>query len=112
MANVTIGCRLPNGLVLEVGDKSVELAGQRQTQQRSKIILLSPDDYGTTEVDESFWQAWKQSVGKDFAPLASGAIFEAKNTNDASAKAKDLKSKKTGHEAMELNTDGVQEAQR
>ena len=110
MANVTIGCRLPNGLILEVGDQSVELAGQRQTQQRSKIIILSPDDYGTTEVDASFWEAWKQIVGKDFAPLVSGAIFEAKNQNDAGAKAKDLKSKKTGHESMELEADGVKKA--
>lgn len=100
---VTIGCRLPSGIVLDLEKngqvvQSVELAGQRQTQQRSPIILLSADDYGVTEVEESFFEAWKAQVGKDFAPLASGAIFEAKNASDAGAKAKDLKAKKTGHE--------------
>ena len=110
MANVTIGCRLPNGLVIEVGDQKVELEGQRQTQKRSKIILLSDDDYGLTEVDASFWDAWKKIVGADFYPLKSGAIFEAKNTTDADAKAKDLKSKKTGHEPMEPEAEGVKKA--
>lgn len=102
MANITIGCRLPSGLIIDLmkdGKKvEVELAGQRQTQARSSIIILSNDDYGTTEVDASFWEEWKASVGADYAPLASGAIFEAKNTNEAGAKAKDLKDKKTGHE--------------
>ena len=107
MAQITIGCRLPSGLIIKVGDKSVELEGQRQTQKRSPVILLSNDDYGTTEVDASFWEAWKQAVGEDFAPLKSGAIFEAKNQTEASAKAKDLKSKKTGHEPMTQDDGGV-----
>lgn len=100
MSTVTIGCRLPSGLILQVGDKFVELAGQRQTQQRSPIILLSADDYGTTEVEASFWEAWKAIVGAKFAPLESGAIFEAKTVKEADAKAKDLKGKKTGHEPL------------
>lgn len=98
MANITIGCRLPSGLEIQVGETKIELAGQRQMQARSPIILLGDDDYGTTEVDASFWDAWKAAVGPEFAPLKSGAIFEAKNTNEAGAKAKDLKDKKTGHE--------------
>lgn len=107
MANITIGCRLPSGLEIQVGEKKIELAGQNQRYKELgiEIILLKDDDYGTTEVEASFWEAWKQIVGKDFAPLKSGAIFEAKNANEAKAQAKDLKEKKTGHEPMP-QTDG------
>lgn len=100
MSTITIGCRLPSGLLLQVGEVFVELEGQRQTQQRSSIVLLSADDYGTTEVDAGFWDAWTKQVGPNFAPLKSGAIFEAKSTKEAAAKAKDLKEKKTGHEPL------------
>ena len=107
MANITIGCRLPSGLEIQVGDKKIELAGQNQRYKEFgiEIILLKDEDYGTTEVDASFWEAWKQIVGKDFAPLKSGAIFESKNATEAKAQAKDLKEKKTGHEPMP-QTDG------
>ena len=107
MAVVTVGCRLPSGLEIQVGDKKIELAGQNQRYKELgiEIILLKDEDYGTTEVDASFWEAWKQIVGQDFDPLKSGAIFEAKNATEAKAQAKDLKEKKTGHEPMP-QTDG------
>lgn len=100
MSTVTIGCRLPTGLVLQVGEKFVELEGQRQTQKRSPVIILTTDDFGVNEVDAAFWEAWKAQVGAEFAPLKSGAIFEAKNEKEAAAKSKDLKDKRTGHEPI------------
>lgn len=103
MPNITIGCRLPSGIILDLGDNTtppVELAGQRQAQARSKIITLTDDDYGTTEVDASFWGAFVKRVGPEFAPIKSGAIFVAKNEREAAAIAKDLKGKKTGHEPL------------
>jgi hypothetical protein len=113
MSKITIGCRLPSGLVLDLGDPtvpSVELAGQRQTQARSPIVLLSEEDYGTTEVDASFWDAFKKRVGPDFAPIKSGAIFEAKNEKEAKAIHKDIKGKKTGHEPLEQETSEIKKA--
>lgn len=107
MATVTIGCRLPSGIVLEVGDKKVTIAGQRQAQKGRDIILLSNDDYGTTEVDQSFWEAFKKNVGEDFAPIASGALFEAKSRQDAGAKAKELKDEKTGLEPVSQKTKDI-----
>lgn len=103
-----IGCRLPSGLVLEIAGKGrVELAGQRQAQERSPIILLSSDDYGTTEVDADFWEAWKKQVGPSFAPLASNAIFEVADEKSAKAKARELSREKTGFEAMSQEAPGV-----
>lgn len=97
---VSICCRLPSGLLLQVGNKFVELAGQRQAQERSPIILLSQNDYGVTEVDAEFWEAWVKQVGEDYAPLKTQAIFEAANTKEVAAKVKDVKKEKTGHEPL------------
>jgi hypothetical protein len=109
---VTIGCRLPSGLILELAGKSpVVLAGQRQAQERSPIILLSEEDVGYTEVDADFWEAFKKLHPSDgeqaFAPLKSGAIFEAKTRNEARAKAKDLQKEKTGHEPLSQETKDI-----
>lgn len=96
---VVIGCRLPSGIVLELNGVKKVLAGQRQTQERSPIILLNEDDYGTTIVDAEYWEAWKKEYA-GFAPLENGAIFEAKSEQDAKAIHKELKKEKTGHEPM------------
>ena len=103
MTTIIIGCRHPSGLVIEAAGQVITLEGQRQAQERSPIIILSEDDYGTTEVDGAVWEAWKKQVGADFAPLKSGMLFEAKSEKDAKAKARDLKDEKTGHEAMPQN---------
>lgn len=113
MSTITIGCRLPSGIILDLGDSKtppVELAGQRQAQARSSIITLSEEDYGTTVVDVSFWEAFKKRVGPDFAPITSGAIFEAKNTKEAAAIHKDIKGKKTGHEPLEQEVGDIKKA--
>lgn len=101
---IVIGCRLPCGVVLELGGKQVALAGQNQN--KSGIVLLSQDDYGETIVDKSFWDEWKKMNGS-FQPLASGAIFEAKNQSEAKAKQKELKKEKTGHEPMPQEGAGI-----
>lgn len=102
---IIIGGRLPCGIILELpGKPPVKINGQNSTQARSPIILLSDEDYGTTEIDAEYWAEWKKlHVG--FAPLETGAIFEAKNQVDAKAKARELRKEKTGHEPMP-QTDG------
>lgn len=107
---VIIGCRLPSGILLELANgQSVEIAGQRQAQERSPIILLSEDDYGITEVDADFWAQWKKEFA-GFQPLESGAIFEAKNDKDAKAIAKELRKEKTGHEPLSQSAKGITKA--
>lgn len=115
MANITIGCRLPSGIIIDVEKDgkivSVELAGQRQAQERSPIIILTPDDYGLTEVDADLWAAWKSQVGSEYGPLKNNSIFEAKNKVEAKAKAKDAKDQKTGLEAMPQDAANVSKAE-
>lgn len=89
---VVIGCKLPNGLIIEHKGVSVELRGSRiplnedgQPVSDRQII----GGYGVTEVDKEFWDAWKASVcpkGKMeswFAPMRSGAIFDVPTFDDA-----------------------------
>lgn len=111
MATVTIGCRLPNGIILQLDSgHEVKLNGQNSAQDGSPIILLSERDCGYTDVDASFWDAWKTQVGADFAPLKSMAIFEAKNERDAKAVHAEVKKEKTGHEPMPQKSKDIEAA--
>ena len=99
MANVIVGCKLPNGLIIESPiDPSikVELNGSNR-----EIIIGA--GYGSTEVDAEFWKLW-ESQNKDFPPFKSQAIFVAKSAPDVAAKAKELVNEKTDLEP--LRTDG------
>ena len=109
---IVIGCRLPCGLVLDLprtdGTTSkVTLNGQNSTQARSPIILLTEDDYGVTDVDQDFWDAWKAAYA-GFEPLVKQVIFEAKNRNDAQAIQNEVQDEPTGHEPMPQTVPGIQ----
>lgn len=54
---VTVGCKLPNGLVLEVGPERVQVAGWRNNAV--KIV----GGYGLTQVEKAFWEArWRSTA--------------------------------------------------
>lgn len=102
---VLIGCKLPHGLILDHPldvSKKVELAGL------NKAIVIGAD-CATTPVDGEFWETWK-TVHKDHPAIKSGAIFEARTTEEVKAKAKELKEEKTGFEAMPQEAMGVKVA--
>lgn len=96
---VVIGCKLPHGLTLKSPldpTEKVEIKGMNS----SKIIGA---DYVTTEVDEDFWATWKAAY-LDYAPLKSGALFEARTQTEAASKAKELAKEITGFEPMPQET--------
>ena len=102
---VLIGCKLPHGLILDHPldvSKKVELAGL------NKAIIIGAD-CATTPVDGEFWETWK-TVHKGHPAIKSGAIFEARTTEEVKAKAKELKEEKTGFEAMPQEAMGVKVA--
>lgn len=102
---VSVGCRLPNGVVLELGDKKVTLNGL------NKVVIIGVD-HGITEVDGDFWAAWSE-LNKDFTPFKNGAIFSAGDAKSTSALAEDLQGVKTGLEPIDPNATqagGVQTA--
>lgn len=102
---VLIGCKLPHGLILDHPldvSKKVELAGL------NKAIIIGAD-CATTPVDGEFWETWK-TVHNDHPAIKSGAIFEARTTEEVKAKAKELKEEKTGFEPMSQEAQGVKPA--
>lgn len=102
---VIIGCRLPQGIIL---DHPLDLTKKVELKGKNSALIIGAE-YGTTEVDGEFWDAWK-TVHKEFPALTSGAIFEAKNVAEAASVAKELKDEPTGFEPMAQNAQGVKPA--
>lgn len=99
MARVLVGCKLPNGIVLEHPEKpevKVTILGLNK-----RTIIGS--DYMSTDVDGEFWDAWIKSNAK-FPAVKSGAIFVAKDLRSLEAAGKEAKKRRTGLEPMQ--TDG------
>lgn len=94
MSKVVVGCKLPNGLIIEQNDKRVTLNGVNKA-------LIIGSTYATTEVDADFWNAWAAAHSK-FSALVNGAIFVAKSDKEVAAVAKDVESKKTGLEPLNV----------
>jgi hypothetical protein len=116
---VIIGCRLPNGLVLEVGyetvtesnGKMVPLVVRGPNYQR--IVLkgwnahseamraneiqvpaaMDTRPYLNRNVDKAAWEEWK-SKHPDSWLIERGILFEAKNEPDAQVKALDVAKEK------------------
>lgn len=78
---VTIGCKIANGLFLQVDDKTVNINGFNT----ATVI----GGHGLTEnVPTDFWQAWL-AKNKDRDIVKNGLIFAHGNTKDTSAEAKE-----------------------
>jgi len=95
---VTIGCRLPHGLVLEHNGVSVTLKGKN-----TKVVAgmyIPEQDFATTEVDADFWEAWF-TAHSTFPAILSGAIFIAKDVASAEAIAKEFRNEPTGMEQLD-----------
>lgn len=107
MAKVIIGCKLPNGLVIE----NPLNPNERVTLNGLNKALIIGAKHATTEVDADMWKLWK-ATNKDFGPLKNGAIFEAKDKASANAIAKETEKEKTGLEKIDPNdkTTGVKPA--
>ena len=100
--NIIIGCSLPHGIILNHPmdpSKTVTISG------KNKATIIGAT-HATTDVDGDFWADW-YAVNKEFPPVASGAIFVAKNQADAQSIAVEFKDRKTGFEPM--RTDGKDE---
>lgn len=98
---ILIGCRLPNGMILthpQNSEMKVTLKGN-SGEKLDSGLFLPPKAFATTEIDAEFWAAWKAAyVG--FPPLKNRAIFEARNEQEAAAKAKEMAKEKTGFEQV------------
>lgn len=96
---VIVGCKLPSGLEIRVGDASVVLNGANSN------TVVDDTGFGITKVDGEFWEAWKKGH-HDFTPLVNGLIFahddQAKTRSQAKENAKEL----TGLEGIDPKKPG------
>lgn len=89
---VTVGCKLPNGLVLDQDGYTVELNGSN-----SSLVV---GGYGLTEgVDKDAFEKWL-SVHKDQPYVKKDLVFAQAKTNSAQAKASENAQVKSGLEGL------------
>ena len=92
MNTVIVGCKLPNGLVIELDEQRVVLNGANS----SAII----GGFGMTEVNKALFDAWLEKH-KDYEPVKQGLIFAQEKPANAQAEAKDKAKLKSGFEGLD-----------
>ena len=92
MGTVTVGCKLPNGLIIELDEQRVVLNGANS----SALI----GGFGLTEVNEALFKAWLEKH-KDYEPVKQGLIFAQEKPANAQAEAKDKAKLKSGFEGLD-----------
>lgn len=90
---VTVGCKLPNGLILEMNGQTVEINGSTS----SRVI----GGHGITyDVDAEFFDAWMEAHA-DRAMVRNGFIFAHDKAADTKAEAAEKENNATGLEAVD-----------
>lgn len=94
---VTVGCKLPNGLTLELnkyGQKDYQRITLRGAQS-SRIV----GGFGLTEVSADFMNAWlKKNAALSY--VEQGLIFVHSTATNAEAHARDMAAQPTGFERL------------
>lgn len=113
MSKVTVGCRLPTGIILRLTDAKgnetqVELKGQNADMNGA--IVIQPTHCGYTEVEKDFWDAWFAKHA-DFPAVANGAIFAEATEAKTRSAAKERVKEKTGLEGVSPDGNGVTKAE-
>lgn len=108
MSTVSISCKTPNGILMQVGENTVTINGWNAKE--SIIVPVGHiEKVGITEdVPTALWKAWLEKH-KNHPLVVNGLIFAAETTNRAKAESKERKGVKSGAEALDQNAkvDGV-----
>lgn len=113
MSKITVGCRLPNGLVLRLHDDKggeVRVTLRGQNADMNGALFIQPTHCGYTEVDKDFWDAWV-AKNADFTPLVNGAIFAEATKAKAKGAAKERVKEKTGLEGAVAEESGLKKVE-
>lgn len=93
MSTVTIGCKLPNGIIMDAGETRVRINGWNNNE----IAGLS---HGITrDVPADLWEAWSKEHAESKL-VTNGFIFAEESEVRAKDKAKDNKEQKSGFEQL------------
>jgi hypothetical protein len=94
---LTVGCKLPNGLHLDHGGKRVTLNGTNSTE----II----GGHGLTMVDKEFFDAW-YDAHREYPAVKQGLIFAHEKRSNAEGEAKEKVDNPSGFERLDPNKPG------
>jgi len=95
---VTVGCKLPNGLIIEHMGKTHTLKGSNSTE----IV----GGHGLTVIDKELWDAWYDKH-KDYQPVKQGLIFAHEKLDSAQSIAKERAKNKSGFEGLDPDKPGA-----
>ena len=109
MSTVTVGCKLPHGLVLELANGSEIALNGTNVNAKGRDFYVPPAEYGETEVDAALFEQWLKDH-KDAPYVKNGFVFAAAKPADLKAKAKDG-AKKTGLEPMSQTAPGIDKSE-
>lgn len=116
-ATVTVICRMPSGLVMDLYDEgalqarptpgalpvvkdSIRLSGARRDPRFHKKDNIMLGMGGRTEVPADFWDAWSKQ-NAEFMPLKKGLIFAMPKEADAVSRLAELRDERTGLEGLD-----------
>lgn len=101
---VTVACKLPNGLVAEVGDVKIEFVGSRIPLDDNGNRISDrelPGGYGiTNNVPKEFWDKWKADH-EDTPLIKNGIILATARAADTKAAAVASKDVETGLDPLD-----------
>lgn len=93
MVTVTIGCKLPNGIIMQVGKARVRINGWNNN-------IIKGGSHGITEnVPADLWEAWSKEHA-DSNLVKRGFIFAANTTAKATARAAEQSDNESGQEQL------------
>lgn len=123
MAHVKIGCKLPNGIWLELIEAADPATPLNVKPTGPRVRLRGANDssvyvpntnpavlpYAFTLIDKAFWDKWIKHPGnEDLAFMKNGSVFvAAEEAKEAAAKAKDHAAVTTGFEPLAPRGDGT-----
>ena len=95
---VIIGCKIPNGLILQVGEQCVNIKGANS----SRLVF----GYGvTSDVSLDFWEAWL-AENKDRDLVKNGLIFANNDVKSTKDNLKDGQNNPSGLEPLDPDQSG------
>jgi hypothetical protein len=115
MGTVTVACKLPNGVILELKGKGrVTVRGnavealpptvpgerRRSVQPLAPALIVSGGYALTPDVDEDFWNAWVETYA-GLEIVEKGIIYALPRAADARAKSREMGDLKTGLEPID-----------
>lgn len=96
--SVTVGCKLPNGLIMELGTRGKD--DYRQVRLRGAQSSRIAGGFGLTDVSEDFMQAWMKK-NKDLTFVRKGLVFVQADGVFAEGHAKDHRDLRSGLERLD-----------